>query len=195
MENKKIKKINWIYLIGYIIVPILVMGFCIALTASKILPNNGFGIGIFMVGIFGPFLFWGMGGTFIFNHNKKKMVAFLDQENFHRNQTFSGRGVEVVVDTVDNKVALKFFWNPFETYIMDASRVTNAYVDDGKMGRGFMAGSSRVSFLFQVDGVKVRVNTFSSNQRFRMDSDYILNAISKADMMVNILTNASKGKK
>lgn len=195
MENKKIKKINWVYFIGYIIVPILVMLLCIALTAYKILPNNGFGMAIFMVGIFGPFLFWGMGGNFIFGRQKKKMTALLDAENFHRNQTFSGRGVEVIVDTVDNKVALKFFWNPFETYVVDASRVTNAYVDDGKMGKGFMAGSSRVSFLFQVDGVKIRVNTFSSNQRFRMDSEYILNAISKADMMVEILTKASEGKK
>ena len=193
--EKKLKKINWIYLIGYIIVPILVMILAVALTAEKILPDNAFGFGIFAVGIFGPFLFWGMGGSFIFKRQKKKMAAELDSQNFHRNQTFSGQLVEVVIDIIDCKVALKFFWNPFETYVIDASKVTDAHVDDGKMGRGFMAGSSRVSFLFKVDGIKIRVNTFSSNQRFRMDSDYILNAISKADMMVNVLNGASKGKK
>ena len=53
-----------------------------------------------------------------------------------------------------------------------------------------MEGSSRVSFLFNVDDVKIRVNTFTSNQRFRMDSDYILTGISKADLMVKILEEA-----
>lgn len=195
MENKKIEKINWIYLIAYIVAPILVMVLSIALTVWNILPNNGFGMGVFAIGLFGPFIFWGMGGSFIFKNQNKKMAKQLDSQNFHRNQTFSGQGVEVVVDTVDNKVALKFFWNPFKTFIVDANEVTDAHVDDGAMGSGFMEGSSRVSFIFKVDEIKIRVNTFTSNQRFRMDSDYILTAISKADMMVNILNKASKGEK
>ena len=57
-----------------------------------------------------------------------------------------------------------------------------------------MEGSGRVSFLFDVDGVKIRVNTFTSNQRWRMDSNYILTAISKADMMVKILEEAHNNK-
>ena len=57
-------------------------------------------------------------------------------------------------------------------------------------GKGFMEGSSRVSLLLVVDGVKIRVNTFTSNKRWRMDSDYILTGISKADMMVNVLKDA-----
>ncbi len=34
--------------------------------------------------------------------------------------------------------------------------------------------------------IKVRVNTFTSNQRFRMDSDYILTVISKVDISVGM---------
>jgi len=69
-------------------------------------------------------------------------------------------------------------------------RVERAWVDDGKSGAGIFAGSGRVSFLFTVDGIKVRVNTFTSNQRWRMDSEYILTGISKADMMVKIIEEA-----
>ena len=53
-----------------------------------------------------------------------------------------------------------------------------------------MEGSSRVSFLFSIDGVRIRVNTFTSNKRWRMDSEYILTGISKADLMVEILETA-----
>lgn len=59
-----------------------------------------------------------------------------------------------------------------------------------KVEFGILEGSSRVSFLFIIDGVQIRVNTFTSNQRWRMDSDYILTGISKADMMVEILNTA-----
>lgn len=55
-----------------------------------------------------------------------------------------------------------------------------------------MRGTSRVSFLFEVDGVKVRVNTFTSNQRWKMDDPKILEAISKADMMVQVLEAAKQ---
>ena len=58
-----------------------------------------------------------------------------------------------------------------------------------------MEGSSRVSFLFNIDDVKIRVNTFTSNQRWRMDSDYILTGISKADMMVEVIETARSNSK
>lgn len=195
MEHEKIKKINWLYLIGYIVIPILVMVLGVALTVWHVFPNSGVGTIIFAIFIFGPVVFWSVGGSIIFKNQNKKMETELDRENFHRNQTFNGKGVEVVVDTVDKKVALKFFWNPFEMFIVDAKKIENAYVDTGVSGSGFMEGSSRVSFIFTVDGIKIRVNTFTSNQRFRMDSNYILDGISKADMMVNILNSASKGDK
>ena len=58
-----------------------------------------------------------------------------------------------------------------------------------------MEGSSRVSFLFNIDDVKIRVNTFTSNQRWRMDSEYILTGISKADMMVEVIEKARSNSK
>lgn len=43
-----------------------------------------------------------------------------------------------------------------------------------------------------VDGIKIRVDTFTSNQRFRMNDNYILTGISKADMMVQTIEKARK---
>ena len=55
-----------------------------------------------------------------------------------------------------------------------------------------MRGTNRVGFLFLIDNVKVRVNTFTSNQRWKMDDPKILEAISKADMMVQVLESAKQ---
>ena len=96
----------------------------------------------------------------------------------------------MIVDAVNGQIALLFFWNPFAYFVFPTSRISKAWVDDGCFGPGIMKGSSRVSFLFVVDGIKVRVNTFTSNKRWRMDSDYILTGISKADMMVKVLQAA-----
>ena len=67
-----------------------------------------------------------------------------------------------------------------------------AWAEDGAGGAGFMRGTNRVGFLFLIDNVKVRVNTFTSNQRWKMDDPKILEAISKADMMVQILETAKQ---
>ncbi len=98
----------------------------------------------------------------------------------------------MIIDETDGSVGLIFFWNPFQTYVFPASRIQKAWVDDGRGGKGFLEGSSRVSFLFLVDGIKIRVDTFTSNQRWRMDSDYILTGISKADVVVQALNEARR---
>ena len=85
-----------------------------------------------------------------------------------------------------------FFWNPFKNYILPAARITKIWTDDGKTGAGVLAGSSRVSFLFLIDGIRIRVNTFTSNKRWRMDTEYILTGISKADLMADVLTKAKE---
>ena len=50
-----------------------------------------------------------------------------------------------------------------------------------------MRGTSRVSFLFVIDGIKIRVNTFISNQRWKMNDEKVLEGISKADRWVMLL--------
>lgn len=128
----------------------------------------------------------------LFKRNSKNFEKTLDETGFKRAHTFYGRGKTVFIDTENGKIGLVFFWNPTKTYTVPASKVESAWVDDGKGGVGFMEGSSRVSFLFTIDGIKIRVDTFTSNQRFRMDSDYILTGISKAEVMVKMIEEAKK---
>lgn len=191
MENKKVKKINIIYLLSYIFAPILICAICFIISMNHFPQGN-----MAVILIMGPsilsFFWWIFAGRIIYGKGKKKLEKELDESGFKRNNTFYGDGFTVVVDTENGKIAIVSFWNPFENYILPANRITKTWVDDGKTGFGIFEGSGRVSFLFIIDDVKVRVNTFTSNTRWRMDSEQILTGISKADMMVEILEEARK---
>jgi len=192
--EEKIKKINVAYLMGYIFFPILISAICFLMSYLFFPKGNGAVI-LTMVPSFLAILWWVIGGTQIFKFQTKKFEKELDNKKFNRSQTFYGKGKVVILDLEKGQIGLVFFWNPFKTYILSASHVEKAWVDDGRGGAGFLEGSSRVSFLFIVDGIKIRVDTFTSNQRFRMDSDYILTGISKADMMVKMIEEARSNSK
>ena len=188
--NNKLVKTNIIYLLLSIFAPIALVAIGAAITYF-FFKDGGYGAVIFSMG---PpiiaFVWYVFGISLIFKKQYKKFEAELDAGSFKRNQTFYGKGKYVTVDLEKGKIGLVFYWNPFKTYIIPASRIENAWVDDGKSGSGIMQGSSRVSFIFVVDGIKIRVDTFTSNQRQRMGSDYILTGISKADLMVKMLAQA-----
>lgn len=189
METQKIRKINVPYLLAYIFAPAAVVFLCFWLSVVC-LPEGSLGLILAIASTFLSFFWWILGGKLIYKQQKKKLEQQLDQSGFVRNHTFNGNGCTVVVDAAHGNIALLFFWNPFQPQIFPASRITKTWVDDGRSGKGFMEGSSQVSFLFTVDGVKIRVYTFTSNKRWRMDSSYILTGISKADVMVKVLETA-----
>lgn len=195
MKDEKIKKINFLYLLGYIFIPIIICALCYTLGVLYF-PKGTMAVILFMVPTFSAVIWWCFAGKFIYKRKQKEFEKELDQSKFERNQTFYGSGNMVVVDIHHGKIGVLFFWNPFQSYVVSAKRISKVWVDDGKSGAGVFAGSSRVSFLFKIDDdIKIRINTFTSNQRWRMDSDYILTGISKADMMVQVLEDAkSKGK-
>ncbi len=190
--NEKITKINLLYLLGYIFIPIVIcaLGYTICYFCFH---DGGSGaVWTTLVPTLLAFVWWIFGGSVIFKQNTKKLIQRFTDEGYTRNQTFYGRGKTVVLDVDKGMFGIVFFWNPFATYVLPASRIIKAWVDDGKMGSGFMEGSSRVSFLCTIDDIKVRVDTFTSNQRFRMDDKRILTGISKADLMVNAIKEAKK---
>lgn len=190
MGIQKVKKFNMPYLLCYIFVPVAII-ILFGWVGTTFFPDRGPMTSVLLTGPTLLSIFWWVFGGKLFFHSKSKALEReLDAKGFARNQTFNSAGATVIVDTKNGQIALIFFWNPFEKFIFPASRISKAWVDDGRHGVGFMTGSSRVSFLFIVDGVKVRVNTFTSNKRWRMDSDYILTGISKADLMVEALRSA-----
>ena len=191
MEQQKVKKVNLIYLLSYIFAPILICVLCYVISMNHF-PKGNMAVILIMVPSFLAFIWWVFAGRIIYGKAKKKLEKQLEDNGFIRNNTFYGDGFTVVVDTENGKIALVSFWNPFENYILPASRITKTWVDDGKSGFGIFEGSGRVSFLFSMDNTKVRVNTFTSNTRWRMDSEQILTGISKADKMVEVLEEARK---
>lgn len=189
--TKKVKRYNIGYLLAYIFVPVLVTALCY-LAGYFMDVLGSLAVILYMGPVMLSAIWWIFAGRMIFKSKKKKLERALDAGGFARNHTFNSSGCMVVVDVVHGSIALQFFWNPSESYVLPASRISKAWVADGRGGKGFMEGSSRVSFLFVVDGVKIRVDTFTSNKRWRMDSDYILTGISKADMMVGVLEEARR---
>ena len=192
MNTKPVKKTNVLYLLLTILVPLaLIVG--LGYIGATFFRDGGTGA---VVCLMAPtavsVVWWIFGPTTIWRLKRNKMEKDLDAQGFNRNQTFYGGNQTVVVDIKQGKVALLFFWNPFEMYVQPASRIKKAWTDDGAGGAGFMRGTSRVRFGFQIDDVRVLVNTFTSNQRWKMDDPKILDAISKADMMCQVLDAAKQ---
>lgn len=188
---EKVQKKNMGYLLGYILGPIAIVAVSFFI-GYKLFPDGGAGAVVcFMVEPILAVVWYLFAGKAFYKSGVKKLEAAMDAQGLFRNQTFNGRGCTVIVDLDKGMLGLAFYWNPFKQYIIPANRITKIWVDDGCHGAGVMKGSSQVSFLFTVDGtVTVRVYTFSSNRRWRMDSDYILTGISKADKMAEVLETA-----
>ena len=190
MSTKPVKKVNAVYLLATIFLPIaiIVLG---GFIGYQFFRDGGNGAVICsMCPTALAVIWWVFGTTTIWRMRKKNMMKVLDEQGFERHQTFYGNNQTVVVDMKKGTVAMLFFWNPFELYVLPASRINNAWSEDGAGGAGFLRGTSRVSFLFQVDGVKIRVDTFTSNQRWKMEDPKVLEGISKADRWVQVLEAA-----
>lgn len=190
--NQKIKKVNGLYLILYLIVPAIPVA--VAVMLSLLIPEQeGRFAGISALLGIAAFVWWLAGWKIVLNMKKKSMAKKLDEAGFVRNHTFNSDNSTIVIDAQHGDIALLFCMNPSVIQIASMQKITRAWVDDGAHGSGFMRGSSCVRFCFELDGVTVKVNTFTSNKRWRMDSNYILTGISKADMMVNVINSAKQG--
>lgn len=185
METQKIQKVNPLYLLANIFLPIMAMVLGIVLVI--VIPNAGVGTVIVMVVYLGSILWWAIGPRKVYEKKREAKLKELDAQGFTRNHTFNADGCTVAVDAVHGKIAMVFKWNPSQCFVIPANRVGKMWVDDGKTPLG---GTSRVSFLFMVDEMKIRVNTFISNKVWGMKSSHVLEALSKADMMIETLKTA-----
>lgn len=192
METQKIKKVNPLYLLANIFIPVLVVVLA-GVVAVLAIPNSGVGSIVITVFFFGSVIWWAIGISKVYEKKREVKLKELDAKGFTRNHTFNADGCTVAVDAVHGSIAMVFKWNPSQCFVIPANRVGKMWVDDGKTPLG---GTSRVSFLFMVDGMKIRVNTFTSNKVWNMKSSYVLEALSKADMMIETLKaayNAAQG--
>lgn len=191
LTDSTVKKADTKYvllIVSIILAPIAVLAACMVISFTVELPDS-----ILIPLIFGPFLFGFLLYLLSWKSIKKRNLAKtgeqlseLEKSGFVTNISFNG-SCKVMVDTTQHLIALQFGLNPSCCFVLPADRITKAWVNDGKKGRWFLEGSREVSFLFLVDGVRVKVPTFFSNQRYAMNSKEILTGISKADVMAELL--------
>lgn len=189
MENEKIKKVNPLYMPAYVFLPIIIL-VALAAVSVSLIANREIGTLVTAAAFLVCVLWYAVGGQKFYKSQVMKFEAELDTKGFKRNQTFYGKSQTVIVDIAGGRIASVFFWNPFKYYITSASKIEKTWVDDGKWGSGIMEGSQRVRFCFIFDGVRMNVDTFISNQRYKMTDSRILDGISKADLMVEVLNEA-----
>lgn len=193
MENEKLKKVDFVYMLIFIFAPVVVFA---AVTFALVKFTDGKG-GAAMVPVLllaACVAWWVLGYKSMFKKGADKLAKSMDERGLARNMTFNGKGCVVVVDAVHGMMGVVYAANPRTQYIFPASRVSKAWTDDGKTGSGIMEGTMRVSFRFVVDGIENRVDTFVSNTKWKMTDPKILEAISKADYMVEIIGAAKAGK-
>ena len=186
---ESIKKVDFPYLLITIFGPFLAFLAVVAL-AIGLIDNSGVGSILCSAAMLLMILWWTVFSRKLFEKQRDAKLKELADQGFVPNHTFNADGCTLVVDLVHGQIALLFRWNPKKVYVRPASAISQLQVDDGRGGVGPLAGSSRVRFLFSIEGITIKVNTFTSNRRWRMDSDYILTGISKADVMVKALTEA-----
>lgn len=192
MRSDRVKRTDYVYVLAYTLAPAALAALGVWIGRTFFWGDSQWAGICDMCPILLAIIWWAFGGRIIFHGGKKKLLRQLDEAGFDHRQIFYSDDCVVSMDMGQAKLALLFFWNPFAAYLVPAGRVARAWTDDGASGTGILRGTSRVSFQFEVDGVKVRVNTFLSNQRWRLDDDRVLEGISKADMWVQVLEEARR---
>lgn len=184
----KLQKVNWVLLVVYFLIPLLLfpLGFLVQVKGGI---SNNIALGVIFTMIGWPIMYVPV-RSIINSKGLKKAAPYLDSQGFVRNYTFNGRFAVVYIDLQNGRIAIHYKWNPFKTFILDASHLEKAYTDDGCTGKGAFQGTWRVRFVFVIDGMTFKVTTFDSNSRFSMNNPKILEGISKADLYVDVLNTA-----
>lgn len=126
-------------------------------------------------------------GAMFYAIGKKRMQAQMKADGFQYTSCFTSYNAVVAIDVKEGKLAVVGRYNPFQVQYLDASRITSAEVKDG---RGVTGGTSLVSFVFCVDGMKFKIPTFSSNRCYNMKSNEVIRGIEKAEKQVELLLAA-----
>lgn len=192
MRSDRVKRTNYGYVLAYVLAPAALAALGVWVGRALLWGDSEWSRLCDMCPLLLAILWWACGGRVIFGLAQRNMLRRLDRADIDRRQIFFSDGCVVAMDMNQAKLAILFFWNPFALYVLPANRVKRAWTDDGAGGRGFLRGTSRVSFVFEVDGIQIRVSTFVSNQRWKLDDVRVLEGISKADQWVQVLELASR---
>lgn len=122
----------------------------------------------------------------------KTMEQHSEEEKFEDYSTFVTDGsftlgAIVRIDERTGRVAYVSYQNPYEFQMVQAKDLTNiksSYI------KGPLGGTNYVYFEFYYNNKKVRIPTFTANNAYSLQSEEVLEGISKADAFCDLLTNA-----
>ncbi len=125
---------------------------------------------------------------------RKTMEKHSKKENFEKSSTFITDGsftigAVVKIDENTGRVAYVSYWNPYEFQMVQAKELTNIKSSYIKAPLG---GTQYVYFEFYYNNKRVRIPTFTARNVYSLQSEAVLEGISKADAFCDLLTNAQK---
>lgn len=144
---------------------------------------------MFCILVFFPLVFlYFTAGSFITDHfADKTMEKNSELANFQGYTTFYSAGATIRIEKGTGRIAYVSNMNPFQFQLVSAKDITDIKSDYIK---GPLGGTSYVYFEFNYLGKKVRIPTFTSNNAYSLNSEEVLEGISKADRYAEILENA-----
>lgn len=127
----------------------------------------------------------------ILRKRMEKSALALEKEfetkGFCYQQKFSSNSGIFYIDSTGGRLGVVWKYNPTELYLADLSKITDIHTNDGRQ----LNGTSLVSCQFKLDGKKFKIYTLRvSNGQLSMKSAEVLEAISKADILCELLKTA-----
>lgn len=109
-------------------------------------------------------------------------------KDFPRQLTFEAHDGIFYFDSEKGRAAVVWRNNPFSLQTIDLTKVSGIEVKDGRQFRGTM----RVWCQFLLNGEKIRIHTLwvSGNRQLGMQHPKVVSAISKAEQLAEVLTEA-----
>ena len=184
------KRVNPSYLAVWAGIP-AAAAVILAVVAFTVLMGNKTGFGIAAFAAFGI-----IAAIPIFLESRmKKIAATLEKgfqaQGFTYQYKFEANNAVYYIDQ-GGRMGVICRCNPTELQFVDLSKVTNVRTNDGKMG----TSTARVSCEFLLDGKKVRITTLEVTRgRIAMKDNQVLEAISKADQLRDLLNTAKANAK
>ena len=121
----------------------------------------------------------------------KTLEAGFQTQGFSYQYKFEASNAVYYIDQ-GGRMGVIFRCNPTELQFVNLDQVTNVRVNDGKFGMG----TSQVSCEFLLAGKKVRIVTLKvSRGTLSMKDKRVLEAISKADQLCNMISTAKANAK
>lgn len=137
-------------------------------------------------------MYVGFGNAFTGSIARKTMDKNSVKENFSKSSTFITDGSFTIgaivrIDENTGRIAYVSYQNPYEFQLVHAKDITSIKSSYIKAPLG---GTQYVYFEFYYNNKRVRIPTFTASNVYSLQSEAVLEGISKADAFCDLLTNA-----